>query len=301
MKSTLRWCGGSVPPVRREMASWLWHLCIRLCFHACAKGMCVCADLLVILRVHLRLCTPFACRWYPDRFTRKGRGFASVSLATSWAANQPGWGPSRLLSQCRQVKDWPGFLFCGCKVLNRNGLHERWRDILSLELALSFKSLVSTLHSVRSRWNFDSEFEILAKQMCLRVVMRIWTSGIKAPLHKSLYFHFIRSTYRGTCLHVVCTQKCHCASDETFSKDPSLSLASVPRFHKHSITSQWTWCTILPRQPWGADMWREKSHFSLAAAAESVQTLEGPVQASCILFWAKVQLSLGLGPVKSFA
>ena len=116
MKSTLRWCGGSVPPVRREMASWLWHLCIRLCFHACAKGMCVCADLLVILRVHSRLCTPFACRWYPDHFTRKGCGFASFTLATSWAANQPGWRPSRLLSQCRQVKDWPGFLFCGCKV-----------------------------------------------------------------------------------------------------------------------------------------------------------------------------------------
>lgn len=43
MKSTLRWCGGSVPPVRREMASWLWHLCIRLCFHACVKALvCVC-------------------------------------------------------------------------------------------------------------------------------------------------------------------------------------------------------------------------------------------------------------------
>ena len=111
MKSTLRWCGGSVPPVRREMASWLWHLCIRLCFHACAKGVCVPADLLVILRVHLRLCTPFACRRNPDHFTRKGCSFASVTLATGWAANQPRWGPSRLLSQCHQVKQQPDFLW----------------------------------------------------------------------------------------------------------------------------------------------------------------------------------------------
>ena len=35
--------------------------------------------------------------------------------------------------------------------------------------------------------------------------------------------------------------------------------------------------------------------------ARSVKTLEGPAQASRILFWAKVQLSLGLRPVKSFA
>lgn len=35
--------------------------------------------------------------------------------------------------------------------------------------------------------------------------------------------------------------------------------------------------------------------------ARSVQTLKGPVQASCFLFWAKVQVSLGFGPVKSFA
>lgn len=48
----------------------------------------------------------------------------------------------------------------------------------------------------------------------------------------------------------------------------------------------------------------EKSHFSPAVAAVmpgSVQTLKGPVRASCFQFWAKVQLSLGLGSVKSFA
>lgn len=118
-----------------------------------------------------------------------------------------------------------------------------------------------------------------------RIQFHIWIC--EEELGSSLTYILPIDVLAHICVACSCTENCLCGL-EAFVLSLSLSLAAAPEFHKHSITSLWTWCTIQLLHPWRADMWGGNCHISLACGCSLARSLQNNEWGVCSGLWSLV-------------
>lgn len=161
MKSTLRWCGGSVPPVRREMESWLWHLriCLRylcesLSLHTC-MFFCRCVAL---LSFHLSFLMWKSYIW-TCVFSNSTVNWPRCWLLTNVIIElmSPNILSRMTWHFCGWFKIYWGYIK-GEMIYNISIV-----SIVGSIFLLVWAQFSFLCHSVESWWMFDSTFEVLFK------------------------------------------------------------------------------------------------------------------------------------------